>query len=109
MQKYKKKRKPEKTKRNDLSGKNTLGDNTPLTIQVASWRKRYPVFLFLKRSLLPSLLDFLNAGERKIDRWFGRHRVALADFQDCPETFANVNDREEHRALEARLREQATC
>ncbi len=67
--------------------------------------RTHPVFLFLKRSLLASLLAFLDAGERKIDRWFGRHRVAMADFADCPEAFANVNDPEEHRALEARLRE----
>lgn len=71
--------------------------------------RTHPVFLFLKRSLLPSLIDFLDAGERKIDRWFARHRVAQANFQDCPETFANVNDPDEHRALEARMREQATC
>jgi molybdenum cofactor guanylyltransferase len=71
--------------------------------------RTHPVFLMLKRSLLPSLLEFLNAGERKIDRWFARHRLAVADFHDCPETFLNVNDPQEHRALEARLREQATC
>lgn len=72
-------------------------------------QRTHPVFLFLKRALLPSLLDFLNAGERKIDRWFVGHRVALADFHDRPETFVNVNDPQEHRALEARLREQAPC
>lgn len=72
-------------------------------------QRTHPVFLLLKRSLLPSLLDFLNSGERKIDRWFARHRVALADFHDCPESFLNVNDPDEHRALEARLREQAAC
>jgi molybdenum cofactor guanylyltransferase len=67
--------------------------------------RTHPVFLMLKRSLLPSLLDFLNAGERKIDRWFVRHRVATADFRDCPESFINVNDPEEHRAVEAQLGE----
>lgn len=67
--------------------------------------RTHPVFLMLKRSLLASLLEFLNAGERKIDRWFMRHRVATADFRDCPESFVNVNDPEEHRALEAQLRE----
>lgn len=72
-------------------------------------RRAHPVFLMLKRSLLPSLLEFLNAGERKIDRWFARHRVALADFRDCPESFVNVNDPDEHRALEARLREASPC
>lgn len=71
--------------------------------------RTHPVFLLLKRSLLPSLLDFLNAGERKIDRWFVQHRVAQADFRDCPETFLNVNDPEEHRALESRLRKEAIC
>ena len=71
--------------------------------------RTHPVFLLLKRSLLPSLVEFLEAGERKIDLWFARHRVALADFRDCPEAFINVNDPDEHRALEARLREASTC
>jgi len=67
--------------------------------------RTHPVFLLMKRSLLPSLLEFLNAGERKIDRWFAQHRVATADFHDCPESFVNVNDPDEHQALEAQLRE----
>jgi molybdenum cofactor guanylyltransferase len=71
--------------------------------------RTHPVFLLLKRSLLPSLLAFLDAGERKIDLWFARHCVALADFHDCPEAFINVNDAQEHRALETRLKETATC
>lgn len=71
--------------------------------------RTHPVFLMLKRALLASLLEFLDAGERKIDRWFARHRVAQADFRDCAETFTNVNDPEEHRALEARLRERKAC
>ena len=71
--------------------------------------RTHPVFLLLKRALLPSLVAFLEAGERKIDLWFARHRVALADFRDCPEAFINVNDPDEHRALEARLREASTC
>ncbi len=67
--------------------------------------RTHPVFLMLKRSLLPGLLVFLEAGERKIDLWFARHRVALADFRDCPGAFVNVNSPDEHRALETRLRE----
>jgi molybdopterin-guanine dinucleotide biosynthesis protein A len=66
--------------------------------------RAHPVFLLLARALLPSLTAFLAAGERKIDRWFARHRVATAVFADSPETFLNVNDPQEHRALEARLR-----
>lgn len=71
--------------------------------------RTHPVFLLLRRSLLPSLTAFLDAGERKIDLWFARHRVATATFADCPETFLNVNDPDEHRALEARLRSAAPC
>lgn len=71
--------------------------------------RSHPVFLFLKRALLPSLLAFLQAGERKIDRWFERHRVASADFSDSPEAFINVNDPAEHRAVEQRLREMRPC
>lgn len=71
--------------------------------------RTHPVFLLLKRALLPSLLDFLDAGERKIDRWFEQHRVASADFSDAPDAFLNVNDPNEHRALEQRLREARPC
>jgi molybdenum cofactor guanylyltransferase len=62
-----------------------------------------PVFALVSRSLLPSLLAYLEAGERKIDLWFARHRLALADFSDRPETFLNVNTPEERAALEDRL------
>ncbi|HEX7044123.1 MAG TPA: molybdenum cofactor guanylyltransferase MobA [Burkholderiales bacterium] len=71
--------------------------------------RAHPVFLLLKCTLAPSLHAFLAAGERKIDRWFERHRVAAADFSDCAEAFMNVNDPEEQRAVEARLRAQSTC
>lgn len=71
--------------------------------------RTHPVFLLLKRALCPSLLEFLDAGERKIDRWFSRHRVAQADFSDCPQAFLNVNDPAEQRAVEARLRELQAC
>lgn len=62
-----------------------------------------PVFALVKRDLLDSLVAYLGAGGRKIDRWFEQHRVAQVDFADRLETFVNVNDPEERRALEARL------
>ncbi|MEX0872540.1 MAG: molybdenum cofactor guanylyltransferase MobA [Aquisalimonadaceae bacterium] len=62
-----------------------------------------PVFALLPRRLLPSLNAFLQAGERKIDRWYAQHRVALADLSDRPEMFLNINTPEERDALEARL------
>ncbi len=65
----------------------------------------HPVFALLKRELLPSLIEYLAAGERKIDIWFARHRLAVADFSDRAETFINVNNPDERAALEARLAE----
>ena len=65
--------------------------------------RTHPVFLLLRRSLLYDLIAFLDAGGRKIDSWFARHRVALADFRDAPEAFINVNDAEERTAIERRL------
>jgi molybdenum cofactor guanylyltransferase len=62
-----------------------------------------PVFALVRCSLRASLLAYLAGGGRKIDRWFGQHRLVQVDFSDRPDTFVNVNDPDERRALEARL------
>lgn len=59
-----------------------------------------PVYALLRTDLLPSLEAFLGEGERKIDRWYARHRMVTVDFSDRPETFANLNSPEDRRALE---------
>lgn len=50
-----------------------------------------PVYALVPVAVAPSLHAFLAAGEHKIDLWYARHRVALADLSDRPESFANVN------------------
>ena len=65
--------------------------------------RMHPVFALMRRDLLPSLLDFLNAGQRKIDRWYAQHRLAVAYFRDQPEAFRNVNSPEERAELENEL------
>ena len=62
-----------------------------------------PVFALIGCSLLDSLLAYLRSGERKIDRWYARHRMARADFSDAPECFSNINTPEERAALEDAL------
>ena len=62
-----------------------------------------PVFSLLPTELLDDLQAYLAEGERKIDRWMFRHRVAEVDFSDFPDTFLNVNTPEERARLEARL------
>lgn len=69
----------------------------------------HPVFAALRRDLWSSLEAYLAGGERKIDRWFARHRLAIADFSDCAENFLNVNNPQERAALEARLAGQGAC
>lgn len=64
-----------------------------------------PVFALLDCRLLPGLLDYLNGGGRKIDTWYARHRLALADFSAVPEMFLNLNTPEDKSALESRLME----
>ncbi len=63
-----------------------------------------PVFTLMKSELLSSMLDFLNSGERKIDKWFEKHRLAIADFSEQAETFININSAEELAAIELKLK-----
>ena len=65
--------------------------------------RMHPVFAIMRRELLPDLLDYLNAGQRKIDRWYARHRLAVAYFSDAPTMFRNVNSPEERADLESKL------
>ncbi len=62
-----------------------------------------PVFSLLRSELGDDLQTFLGGGERKIVRWFFRHRVVEVDFSDCPEAFININTEAERAAAEARL------
>jgi len=50
-----------------------------------------PVYALIPRHLASSLDAFLGEGERKIDRWYARHRLAVARFDDRPDAFANIN------------------
>lgn len=61
-----------------------------------------PVFLALRSDLKTSLESYLTGGQRKIDAWLNRHRLALADFSDQPGIFRNVNTPHELAELEAR-------
>jgi len=50
-----------------------------------------PVHALVPRSIRPDLEQYLAGGERKIDRWFARHRTVLVDFSHCPAAFRNIN------------------
>jgi molybdenum cofactor guanylyltransferase len=59
-----------------------------------------PVFCLMKASLMESLVQFMQSGGRKIDRWTAQHRVAEVNFSDDLQAFANVNTLQELHALQ---------
>lgn len=65
--------------------------------------RAHPVVNIMASGLAASIDGFLDAGERKIDRWFDRHRWVYADFSDRPEYFINVNTEDEREAVERTL------
>lgn len=62
----------------------------------------HPVFLALKTSLKTSLQDYLDSGQRKIDRWLEQQKMVQADFSEEPNIFININTLAELSELEAK-------
>jgi len=58
-----------------------------------------PVFCLLETGLMEDLVAYLQAGERKIDRWTARHRCAVVEFDD-PAAFFNANTPAELQQLQ---------
>lgn len=58
-----------------------------------------PVYALIPVALRDSLQAYLDGGDRKIDLWYARHRMALADFSDVPASFVNINTAEERARL----------
>jgi len=63
-------------------------------------QRMQPVHALLPVALAADLDGYLASGERKITRWYARHRVALADLHDRPECFLNINTADEALRLE---------
>ncbi len=62
-----------------------------------------PVYCLLKQNLIHSLEQYLESGERKIDRWFTQHRCGEVDFSDKPECFMNVNTPQDQQEISGYL------
>lgn len=62
-----------------------------------------PVFAMLKRDLFKSMDSYLCSGERKIDKWFALHKFTVTDFSDAPDTFININTRDDLVQIEKRI------
>ncbi len=64
-----------------------------------------PVFALIPARLGHSLHAYLNSGQRKIDQWYARHMLAIADFSDQPEAFLNINTPEDIAELDVKARD----
>jgi molybdenum cofactor guanylyltransferase len=78
----------------------TLSDGQADLVVAYDGNRMQPVHALLPVTLRKSLNDFLASGERKIDRWYLQHQVALVDFSDMPDLFLNINTLDELNALE---------
>ena len=63
----------------------------------------HPVFCLCKKSVLSSLVDFLDDGERKVSAWQKSQAYCEVDFSDCNNAFVNLNTLEELLELELKL------
>lgn len=64
----------------------------------------HPVFCLMKKSVLPSLTDFIAQGNRKVSLWQKSLAYTEVLFDDCDDAFVNVNTVEELEALALKLR-----
>jgi molybdenum cofactor guanylyltransferase len=79
-------------------------EQSPAPIHVAFDGERLqPVHALIKLDLRPSLLEFLDSGDRKIDRWYALHGFAQTDFSDCMDMFRNINTPSDQQQLQAEL------
>lgn len=60
----------------------------------------HPVFSLCKKSVLPSLLEFINQGNRKVSAWQKSQAYIEVDFNDCDDAFINLNTLEDLASLE---------
>jgi len=59
-----------------------------------------PVFCVVHSRVQTSLDNFLNSGERKIDRWFDCHTVVQVEASQFSSSFRNINTEEERLLAE---------
>ncbi|MCG6887674.1 MAG: molybdenum cofactor guanylyltransferase [Proteobacteria bacterium] len=77
-----------------------LQDNDAEIAVAHDGERLQPVYALLPTRLLNNLQEFLDSGDRKIDRWYAWHSMALADCSDIPGMFRNINTPAERDQLQ---------
>ncbi len=79
----------------------TAVQNQNVLLAVATDGERLqPVYALIHRSLAKNLDQFLQSGERKIDRWYAQHTFATVDFSEYRAMFTNINTPQQLSELE---------
>ncbi|HSF71890.1 MAG TPA: molybdenum cofactor guanylyltransferase MobA [Methylotenera sp.] len=60
----------------------------------------HPVFCLMKKSVLPSLIEFLDAGERKVSTWQKSLNYTEVNFSNNSDEFINLNTFDDLKTLE---------
>ena len=58
-----------------------------------------PVYALIRTALHGNLGQFLDSGDRKIDRWYALNNTVTVDFSDVRDIFRNVNTPEQINAM----------
>jgi molybdenum cofactor guanylyltransferase len=89
-------------------GSALLAQNADLAVAVTEndgQEQPHPVFCLLRATLLPHLNEFLQSGQRKIDKWYASLNVVPVYFAD-EEAFSNINTVDELTKWEEKLNKQ---
>lgn len=62
-----------------------------------------PLYALVSRNSIPSLTDYLESGQRRVEAWFRQEGAGIADFSDCPDDFINLNTPEDLARAHSRL------
>jgi len=82
--------------------------DAPLAHAVAGGQ-HHSACMALRTTLLPALLEYLRAGDRKVGLWQARMGGVEARFDDTPDAFMNVNTAEELAAAAQYASRHATA
>lgn len=76
-----------------------LEKNPGATIAVDDGEHLHPLHLLIPVALAESIEQYLAAGERRMIKWLKQNNLVCCDFSDQPDSFLNVNSKEEMTAL----------
>jgi len=79
---------------------NTPNASSETLVVAHNGERLQPVYALIPVNLIDSLERFLEEGNRKIDLWYDRHSMQIADFSDIPNAFDNINTEEQRKKLE---------